>query len=161
MAGETDYPQSAWFTAKRAAAITGHSLAMLNYLCRNGIVEPSGNGSRGHGIKRHYSFGDLVALRLVARLSALGVSPLRLKQGLRDLRQHHPEITLTSLPASHIVTNGKHLFLRKEGDTLERLLDGQLAFAFVIELPMLRDEVALEIERDRALHLRLRHHPVV
>ena len=133
-----------------SASITGHTLAMLNYLCRTGIIEPTCSCQRGFGRARHYSFGDLVALRLVSRLAALGVSPLKLKQGLRALRERHPEITLKSLPASHIVTNGRHLFLRQEGSTLEQVLDGQLAFAFVIELPRLRDEVAQEIARQQA-----------
>jgi len=150
MTANKAHPEGGWFDAAMAASITGHTRAMLNYLCRTEIIEPTCSCVRGHGKARHYSFGDLVALRLVARLSAMGVSPLRLKQGLRALRDRHPEITLTSLPASHIVTNGKHLFLREEGDTLERLLDGQLAFAFVIELPKLRDEVVLEISKLRA-----------
>jgi len=160
------HPEGGWFDASKAASITGHTFAMLNYLCRTGIIEPTCSCKRGYGRARHYSFGDLVALRLVARLANIGVSPLKLKEGLRALREQHPEITLQSLPASHIVTNGKHLFLREEGDTLERLLDGQLAFAFVVELPLLRDEVAQGIEREnqhqeRLLQTRLRHHRVV
>lgn len=136
-----------WFSTAAAARLTGHTKAMVNYLCRAGIVEPSCACKRGHGSPRHYSFGDLVALRLVARLSAYGISPARLKQDLRAFRRHHPDIALNSLPASHIVTDGKRLFLRQAGETLERILDGQLAFAFVIELPKLRDEVALELTR--------------
>jgi len=134
-----------WYSASRAARLAGLTAVMVNYLCRTEIVEPSCACKRGHGLARHYSFGDVVALRLVARLSAYGVSPSRLKEDLRALRQHHPDITLTSLPASHIVTDGKRLYLRKEGDTLEQILDGQLAFAFVVELPKLRDEVATEL----------------
>lgn len=163
MARKSTHDSALWFSAARAAALTGLSSAMVNYLCREGMVEPSCSCPRGHGSKRHYSFGDLVALRLVARLSATGVSPLRLKQALRSLRKYHPEITLQSLPASHIVTNGKYLFLRQKDDSIERLLDGQLAFAFVVELPLLRDEVAREItleaeRRDRLLQTKLRQH---
>lgn len=160
------HPEGGWFDASKAASITGHTLAMLNYLCRTGIVEPTCSCVRGYGKARHFSFGDLVALRLVARLAALGVSPLKLKQGLRALRERHPEITLQSLPASHIVTNGKQLFLRQEGATLEQVLDGQLAFAFVVELPQLRNEVKTALDRDQAaqdrlLRTKLRQHPTV
>jgi hypothetical protein len=144
------HPDGGWFDAAKAASITGHTFAMLNYLCRTGVIEPTCSCKRGYGKARHYSFGDLVALRLVARLAAMGVSPLKLKEGLRGLRERHPEITLQSLPASHLVTNGKHLFLRQQGDSLEDILSGQLAFAFVIELPKLRDEVAAEIKRAAA-----------
>ena len=129
------------FSAGQAAHLSGLSSAMVNYLCRNDVVVPSGGAQRGHGRARRYTFGDVVALKLVAKLSATGVSPLRLRDGLLGLRKHHPEITLTSLPASHVVTNGAELYLRQEGKTIERAFDGQFAFAFVVELENLRREV--------------------
>jgi len=131
-----------WFTAAQAARCSGLSLSMVNYLCRAGVVIPSASARRGHGRARHYIFGDLVALRLVEKLSRSGVSPLRMKKGLAGLRKHHPEITLTSLPGSHIVTNGTDLYLRQEGKPIERAFDGQFAFAFVVELAHLQREVA-------------------
>jgi hypothetical protein len=114
---------------------------MLDYLCRTGLVEPSCGCSRGHGRARHYSFGDVVVLRLVARLAAAGISPLRMRKGLEYLRTFHPQITLKSLPASHLVTDGEFLYLKGAGDPLERATDGQYAFAFVVELEQLRREV--------------------
>ncbi len=130
-----------WFPTSVAAKLAGRSLPMLDYLCRNGLVEPSCECKRGHGSPRHYSFGDVVALRLVSKLSAGGVSVLRLRKALVGLRRFHPEITLTSLPASHVVTDGTDLYLRREGEGVERVFDGQMAFAFVIELAQLRQEV--------------------
>lgn len=129
------------FTATQAAALAGLSQAMLNYLCREEIVVPTSSQTRGHGTPRRYSFGDVVALRLVARLSAAGVSVLRLRKAMLRLRKLHPEITLTSLPGSHVVTDGRDLYIRRKGDSLERAMDGQFAFAFVIELAPLRQEV--------------------
>jgi DNA-binding transcriptional MerR regulator len=132
---------SEWFTATRAARLAGLSVAMVNYLCRTKLVMPSCDCRRGPGLPRHYSFGDVVALRLVARLSKAGISPLRLGKGLAQLREFHPEITLKSLPASHIVTDGQKIFLRQAGDRLEQVADGQYAFAFVVELDQVRSEV--------------------
>lgn len=144
---KSPHDPSEWFPAARAARLSGLTGAMVNYLCRSNIVEPSCTCPRGYGIPRHYSFGDLVALRLVARLSAAGVSPLRLRKAMVGLRKFHPAITLKSLPARHVVTDGVHLYLRQEGDSLERLGDGQMAFAFVIELAQLRDEVAAALAK--------------
>lgn len=135
-------PLIEWFSASQAAQFSGLSLSMVNYLCRNAVVVPTGGTRRGHGRARQYTFGDVVALKLVAKLSASGVSPLRMKKGLRGLRKHHPEITLTSLPGSHVVTNGTDLYLRQEGQPIERAFDGQFAFAFVVELGQLQREVA-------------------
>jgi hypothetical protein len=131
-----------WYAAARAAKLSGLTLAMVNYLCREHIVEPSCSCKRGSGTTRHYSFGDLVALRLVAGLSKTGISPLRLKKGMQYLAQYQPAITLTSRPASHIVTDGEYVYLRDKKDSLERATDGQYAFAFVIELDQIRGEVA-------------------
>jgi len=130
------------FTAAQAAALAGLSRSMLNYLCREKIVVPTKMPSRGHGAARGYSFGDVVALRLVTRLSAAGVSVLRLRKAMLRLRKLHPEITLTSLPGSHIVTDGRDMYIKRDGESLERAMDGQFAFAFVVELAPLRDEVA-------------------
>ena len=130
-----------WFTAAQAARLSGLSRPMVNYLCREFLVEPSCDCERGHGKLRHYSFGDVVALRLVARLSKVGISSLRLKKGLQYLKRYHPKITLTSLPASHVVTDGREIYLREGKDALERATDGQYAFAFVVELDQVRQEV--------------------
>jgi DNA-binding transcriptional MerR regulator len=139
------------FTAGQAARLAGLSIAMVNYLCRNDVVVPTGGVVRGHGRARQYTFGDVVALKLVAKLSATGVSPLRLKDGLKGLRKHHPEITLTSLPCSHIVTNGAELYLRQEDGPIERAFDGQFAFAFVVELAILQREVASLVQGNELL----------
>jgi DNA-binding transcriptional MerR regulator len=141
MSNRQTHDPSEWFPASQAARLSGLTRSMVDYLCRQNIVTPSCSCHRGHGTPRHYSFGDVVALRLVARLSKAGVSSLRLRKGLARLRQYHPSITLSALPASHIVTDGQDIFLRGAGDALERATDGQYAFAFVIELEQLRREV--------------------
>ena len=148
MATGKQIPLRTWYTAEEAATYAGLTIHMVNYLCRTRIVLPTflqQDNRPGRGARRKYSFGDIVSLRLVARLCAAGISVLRLKKGLLSLRKHHPAITLTSLPASHIVTDGKDLYLREKGESLERLIDGQLTFAFVVELSQLRKEVMKNI----------------
>lgn len=46
------------FPAARAAELAGISLPMLNYLCRCELVIPTAKPSRGHGVRKAYSFGD-------------------------------------------------------------------------------------------------------
>ncbi len=150
MRKKSPHDANEWFTATQAAKLSNLSLAMLNYLCREKVVEPTCNCSRGRGTQRHYSFGDVVALRLIAMLSKMGISVGRLKKAMRQLRLLHPQITLTSLPASHVVTDGKDIYLCKPGEPLERVLDGQFTFAFVIELSRLQQEVAKKIRTTSA-----------
>lgn len=142
MARQIAHQLEGWHSPKEAARVAGLSLAMVNYLCRSHVIEPSCDCARGHGRQRHYDFSDFVSLRLVARLSASGVSPLRMRLAFRGLRDMKPPITLTTLPASHVVSDGVDLYLRREGEPLERLIDGQRAFGFVIELRKLQAEVA-------------------
>jgi hypothetical protein len=137
---------------------------MVDYLYRQELVMPGCACKRGRGSRRHYSFGEIVALRVIARLCEGGVSVLRLKESLRRMRQYHPEITVQSLPGSHIVTDGRHLYIvgdaRSDGpgvppavhnipamnSLVERVSDGQFAFSFVIELERIRDEVVRRME---------------
>lgn len=123
---------------------------MVNYLCRTHVVEPSCTCKRGHGRARHYSFGDVIALRLIAKLSQTGVQPLRLRAAMQGIRQFHPQITLTSLPARYVVTDGADLYLRSENDAVERMRDGQMAFAFVVELAQLQAEVVAALNQAAA-----------
>jgi hypothetical protein len=130
-----------WYDAKQAARLSGHSFAMLNYLCRHHLVEPSCDCKRGSGSARHYCFGDLVVLRLMAKLSATGISPLRLKKGMQYFKRVQPAIQFAALPGSHLVSDGEYVYLRNGNDMLERATDGQYSFAFVLELDSLRREV--------------------
>ena len=86
-------------------------------------------------------------LRILASLLASGISVARLKKSLKAFRKYHPEITPTSLPARYLVTNGIRVYLWHENRALETLDDeGQMAFAFVLEIEQARADV-LEIDR--------------
>lgn len=103
---------------------------MLNYFCREKIAVPTGLPPRGLGSRRVYTLGDVVALRLVRRLSCAGVSIMRLPKAMLRLRAIHPEIMLTSLLGSPVVTDGRDIYIR-DGDSLE--------------LAPVRDEVARKV----------------
>ena len=62
------------FLIARAAKLSGLTPAMLNYLCREKVLLPSVPGRRGRGRPRRYSFGDVVMLRVIAKLLKAGVS---------------------------------------------------------------------------------------
>ena len=72
----------------------------------------------------------------------------RLKKSFQALRKHHAEITLSSLPGSHLVTDGRQIYFSHGNCALEELTSGQFAFAFVLELGKLRQEVLDRIEAE-------------
>lgn len=141
------------FTLREAAELSGLRPPMVDYLCRQGILPPTGptTGPRSRGRARSYTFGDVVMLRVLAGLLRSGISVARLKRSLEALRKFHPEITPTSLPSRYLVTDGQRVFLRNKANALETLdRNGQLVFAFVIELRSVRDEVARQIRNAAA-----------
>lgn len=134
-------PQAALsFSISHAAAFSGLSLSMVNYLCRHKIVLPSNGRRRGRGVQRLFSFGDIVVMRAIAKLLSGGVSVYRLRRALASLRGMHPSITQTGMPAAYLVTDGHEVFLRHRSGVLELLAKGQLAFAFVVEIESVRRE---------------------
>lgn len=140
------------FSAKDAAAFSGLSLAMVNYLCRHGIVAPTLGGKRGRGIRRRYSFGDIVMIKAIAKLLQGGVSVYRLKRALARLGALNNGITAARLPAAYLVTNGEDVFFRHRAGVFELLSKGQFAFAFVVEMDLVRRD-AIEFAKRGATRL--------
>jgi DNA-binding transcriptional MerR regulator len=137
------------YSSAQAVAITGIKMDMLHYLCRVGIVVPTSSrkqGVRGHGVRRRYSFTDLISFKVVKKLCESGVSPLKVNSAIREL--HRMGISLGSLPASRVVIFAKSVY--KWDDWKKdpfRMSDGQQAFGFILDLTSIRDELVADIER--------------
>lgn len=133
------------FSAYRASKVAGISLSMVNYLCWNELVMPSGPHSHqhgpGHGRRRDYSFGDLVVLRAIGKLLKHGVSVFRMKSAMDALRKRHPEITRDSIPATHLFTDGQNVLFREGREVIQDLNSGQYAFAFLLDIRQIQQEV--------------------
>lgn len=133
------------FPAAQAARLAGLSLHMVNYLCRNEIVVPWA-GARGRGVKRMYSFSDLLLLRVVSRLLSNGISVLRLKRSFEGLRSRSGALSSEILTKKYLVIDGSDVFIQ-DGELLETLESGQLAFAFVLELRSLRSDLIADLKK--------------
>lgn len=133
---------NAGFSARQAAHLAGLSKAMIDYLCRHRVVLPSALPCRGRGKQRRYSFGDVVVLRIVARLLQNGISVYRLKSAFSALRRRRPEFERDSLAGALLVTDGTKIYLRQGREVVEGLAQGQMAFAFIVELDGVRREIA-------------------
>lgn len=139
------------FTTSEAVRLTGIKKDMLNYLCKMQLVVPSVSrrqGKRGHGLERRYSFTDLVAFKVVKQLAASGVQPLKVRKAIREL--HAFGVSLQKLPASHVVMLGESAYLwNGKGDPF-RVVDGQQAFAFVLDVASIREELIRDIDQRAA-----------
>ncbi len=131
------------FTAEQACRLSNCTHHQLRYWDRVGLVGPSIQGTGGRpGVRRLYSFRDLIALRVVRSLLDNGMSLQRVRRAWDYLRReggmdgHLSDVKL--------VTDGLTIFrVSKDDDELmDALREGQLAFFVAI------DEIAREVEED-------------
>jgi DNA-binding transcriptional MerR regulator len=122
------------FTADQASRFTNCTAHQLRYWDRIGLVKPSVQGTGGRpGVRRLYSFRDLVALKVVRSLLDGGMSLQRVRRAYDFLRkragleQHLAEVKL--------VTDGQSIFkiCRTDGELLDALKEGQMAFFIAID----------------------------
>jgi DNA-binding transcriptional MerR regulator len=122
------------FTAEQASRFTGTTPHQLRYWDRIGLVRPSVQSTGGRpGVRRLYSFRDLIALRCVRALLDGGMSLQRVRRAYDYLRkkagldQHLSEVKL--------VTDGESIFkiCHTDGELLDALKEGQMAFFLAID----------------------------
>ena len=131
------------FTAQQASKLTSVTHHQLRYWDRVDLVKPSVQSTNGRpGVRRLYSFRDLVALRVVKSLLDNGMSLQRVRRAwdyLRrnaDMDQH--------LASVKLVTDGRTIFkiAREDSEILDALREGQLSFFVAI------DEITRKVEDD-------------
>ena len=131
------------FTADQASRLSGCTHHQLRYWDRVGLVSPSVQNTGGRpGVRRLYSFRDLVALRVVRSLLDNGMSLQRVRRAWDYLRREGGMDD--HLAQVKLVTDGQSIFKvsRDDGELLDALREGQLAFFVAI------DEIAREVEED-------------
>lgn len=131
------------FTALQACRLTGCTGNQLRYWDKIGLVKPSIQGTGGRpGVRRKYSFRDLVALKVVKSLLDGGMSLQKVRRAYTFLREHAGlEEHLSSVK---MVTDGSSIFkvCKDEGELLDALRHGQMTFYVAI------DRIAQEIDGD-------------
>lgn len=131
------------FTADQACRLSGCTHHQLRYWDRVGLVAPSVQGSGGRpGVRRLYSFRDLVALRVVRSLLDNGMSLQRVRRAWDYLRREGA--MEDHLAQVKLVTDGQSIFTisNDDGEILDALRQGQLAFFVAI------DEIARDVKED-------------
>ena len=117
----------------QAANLSGLTVDMITYLGRVDILKPSLGGGRGS--RRLFTFSDVLFLKVIADLLARGIEVSRLKASLRKARSEADTwIDIRRAPRHYLVTDGTELFVRRKGELESKTMDGQLAFAFVLDL---------------------------
>ena len=111
------------FTTGQVRRLSGATARQLDHWAWTGFLRPSAAGA----VKRHYSFDDLVRVRVVMRLKDQGVTLQMIRKAVDKLQEYSSdplrELSLVGL-------NGEVFVFRNRSDAV-RALDGQCAFLFI------------------------------
>jgi len=111
--------------------LTGVTYRQLDYWARTGLVGSSIRQAAGRGSRRVYSFQDLVALRVVARLLDAGVSLQAVRRAVEYLKQHADQ----PLSTLGLITKGNRVFalMGNSSKMVEATAEGQVVIAIDVE----------------------------
>lgn len=109
------------FSGTQAADIVGISYRQLDYWARTDLVRPSVLDAKGSGSRRHYSYRNLLELRMVKSLLDAGIR-LESVREIFDYLRHHVDQDITS---AHLVINGSSVVLCHGDELIDVVRRGQ------------------------------------
>lgn len=115
---------------------------MLGHLEREKIFVREHDDGRHHGRKRAYTFADLLILRAINRMLDIGMRPVRIRDVIEQIRQIKALTSQREAAEVIVKTVGIRLFVTKttahlvmnEDEIVSLTQEGQLAFAFMVDL---------------------------
>jgi DNA-binding transcriptional MerR regulator len=119
------------FSTAQVARLTGLTARQLDHWDREGFLKPSLRQASGYGSARRYSFGDVVRLRVAARMRAAGVALARIRRCAEALERLGGE-TEDLGGVRLIVTGSRVLWARSDEEVVDLLKEGQLVLVFSI-----------------------------
>ena len=131
------------------------SVAMIDYLERSGVFIPQIRRKKRKGVPREYTFRDVLILKAIATLLENGASVAAIKGALEKLQAYKwkaDSAVLEHAPGSirHLIFSAGNFYFPKSRDELIDLtFDGQLTFAFVLDLDRLHSVVQSEWGQER------------
>ena len=131
------------FTSLQAGRFTGCTGNQLRYWDKISLVRPTLQRTGGRpGVRRLYSFRDLVSLKVVKSLLDGGMSLQRVRRAFEYLRRN--EGLEEELSSVKLVTDGQSIFkiCKTDGEILDALREGQMTFFVAL------DKVAAQVDAD-------------
>jgi DNA-binding transcriptional MerR regulator len=144
------------FPTEEVANLTRLSRPMIDYLRQENFLRPAYEGGEGtRGKVRYYSYRDLVIARLVQRLRESGVQLRRLKKAITALNKDPNWSAAPDDPArkiSWLISDGVGVYVQTDKEFVEEITTGQKAFAFVLNLDRLNNEVLRKVSKRKKPH---------
>jgi DNA-binding transcriptional MerR regulator len=122
-------PPETGYGRRDVLRITGVSYRQLDHWARREIVVPSVRGASGSGSRRLYSFRDIVAIRMLKRLTDAGVSVQNLGRAVETLRRLGED----DLSSSVLVTDGHTVYhCRSDDEVIDLVRGGQAVVVIAV-----------------------------
>lgn len=142
--------------AKAVKEICGFgSVAMLDYLERSKAFIPQVRRRKRKGVPREYTFRDVLVLKAISTLLENGASVAAIRDALEKMQVYRwkaDSATLEHGPGGirHLIFSGGRFYFPKDREELIDLtFDGQLTFAFILDLDKLHSLVQAEWGQER------------
>jgi hypothetical protein len=137
------------FALHGVVALTGFSKHMLDYLVREAIFAPASMGVPRRGVRRAYSYADVVLLRALSVICA-GKGKIRhLKEALASFRREFGQLSPGQRLDRILFVQGDELCVYSPTEGGRHIRSGQMTFSFVIDLGRVSDEIAKSVVVNR------------
>lgn len=131
-----------YFAVHEVVVLTGFSKHMLDYLVRQEIFLPRVETRRARGVKRRYTYEDVVLLRA---LNAICIGKGRishLRDSLQQFRIEFGPLKPGQRIEKMLFVHGNQLSAYTSAEGGRQLRSGQMTFAFVADLSVISKEIA-------------------
>jgi DNA-binding transcriptional MerR regulator len=109
------------FSGSQAASIVGITYRQLDYWARTGLARPGISEAQGSGSRRHYSYRNLLELRMIKSLLDAGIKLESIREIFHFLRSNSDE----EVTSAHLVISGSSVVLCQGEDLVDVVRKGQ------------------------------------
>ena len=115
------------YRGPQVCSIVGITYRQLDYWARTDLLRPSIIDARGSGSQRRYSYGDLVALKVIKRLLDAGISLAQARRAIACLRASGEDLGTANL----VIEEGRSVLAHSGEEIVDLLQGGQGVFNIV------------------------------
>ena len=136
------------FYTHEVVALTGFTKYMLDYLSREEIFAPLEDARKGRGIRRTYSYEDVVLLRALCQICSNKGKISHLREALQQFRKEFGPLKAGQHVNRVLFVQGDELCIFDEASGGRQLRTGQRTLSFVVDLLQISSDVASKIHVD-------------
>jgi DNA-binding transcriptional MerR regulator len=128
--------QTSTFSGTQACDIVGITYRQLDYWARTQLVRPDVHEATGSGSRRHYSYRNLLELRVVKSLLDAGIK----LESVREVFNYLGQQEQADITSAHLVISGSSVILCQGDDLIDVVRRGQ-GVLNLLPLAQVKDQV--------------------